>query len=154
MPQKEIDIKLPDGKVIKGTSYATTPFDIAHKLLKKHADKFVVAKVKYVKRELSFFKNIVQCEVEEIKNENSGAFELLDMNSFLEGDCELEFLPFSDPHGRETFWHSSAHILGSALEHLYNGYLTHGPPLKQGGFFYDIYIGERKLSPDDYEKIE
>ena len=33
-----------------------------------------------------------------------------------EGDCELELCTFDTPDGRETFWHSSAHLLGLTLE--------------------------------------
>ena len=36
--------------------------------------------------------------------------------------------------------HSSAHILGEALENLYGARLTHGPPT-DNGFFYDSYLG-------------
>lgn len=76
------------------------------------------------------------------------------MTAILEGDCEVEFLAFQDPLGKETFWHSSAHVLGSAIEHIFHGYLTHGPPLKQGGFFYDIYVGDLNITPEDYKRIE
>lgn len=30
----------------------------------------------------------------------------------LEGDCSLKLCTFDDPEGKETFWHSSAHVLG------------------------------------------
>ena len=48
----------------------------------------------------------------------------------MEGDCELELVTFEDALGKETFWHSTAHILGCAIENFYEGFLTHGPPLK------------------------
>ena len=35
-----------------------------------------------------------------------------DMSRPLEGDCDLKFFKFEDDEGRDTFWHSSAHILG------------------------------------------
>merc|ERR1712070_1067282 len=47
---------------------------------------------------------------------------------------------FEDPEGKEVFWHSSAHVLGEALESLYSAQLTHGPAL-ESGFFYDAFIG-------------
>lgn len=31
--------------------------------------------------------------------------------------------------------------------------MTHGPPLTDG-FFYDSFIGEKTLKPDDYKKLE
>ena len=35
-----------------------------------------------------------------------------DISRPLEGDCELVFFDFDDPIGKETFWHSSSHVLG------------------------------------------
>lgn len=75
------------------------------------------------------------------------------MTTPLEGDCQLELLDFNSPEGRETFWHSSAHVLGRALESLYGGFLTHGPPLAEG-FFYDCFMGEKKIALEDYLQIE
>jgi threonyl-tRNA synthetase len=78
---------------------------------------------------------------------------LIDLTRPLEGDCVLELLNFDDAKGKEVFWHSSAHLLGQALEQQYGAWLCHGPPLAKG-FFYDSYIGKHKISQGDYEKIE
>lgn len=59
----------------------------------------------------------------------------------LEGSCEIRLLKFSDPKGKETFWHSSAHVLGETLELEFGVHLTHGPPTLDG-FFYDSYTGK------------
>lgn len=67
------------------------------------------------------------------------------MHRPLEGDCILELLDFEDPTGKSAFWHSSAHLLGQALEQIYGAHLTIGPPL-QKGFYYDSYIGSVKIS--------
>lgn len=75
------------------------------------------------------------------------------MNTPLEGDCSLELLDFNTPEGKQTFWHSSAHLLGWALENVYGGFLTHGPPLTEG-FFYDCFMGDQKVLNEDYTKIE
>ena len=37
---------------------------------------------------------------------------LWDMTRPLEGDCALQIHKFDSDKGRDTFWHSSAHILG------------------------------------------
>jgi threonyl-tRNA synthetase len=37
-----------------------------------------------------------------------------------------------------VFWHSSAHILGEACEQEFNCHLCIGPPLKEGGFYYEM----------------
>ena len=57
----------------------------------------------------------------------------------------MELLTFEDKHGKEVFWHSSAHILGAALEEVYGSYLCIGPAI-DGGFFYDCYIGDYKVT--------
>ena len=75
------------------------------------------------------------------------------LNTPLEGDCKLELLDFTTKEGKETFWHSSAHVLGRAIEINYGGFLTHGPPLSEG-FFYDAFLGNHKIQPEEYQAIE
>lgn len=58
-----------------------------------------------------------------------------------EGSCDLKLFTFTDPEGRETFWHSSAHVLGETLELEFGVHLCHGPPT-EAGFFYDSYSGK------------
>lgn len=45
-PRGEIDITLPDGSVKKGTSWETSPLDIAKQLSKSLADRVVISKVR------------------------------------------------------------------------------------------------------------
>lgn len=75
---------------------------------------------------------------------------LWDMTRPLVGPvARLEFLKFEDSQDAKTvFWHSSAHMMGEALEHLFGVKLTIGPPLK-GGFYYDSYMGADSLKEDD-----
>ena len=40
--------------------------------------------------------------------------------------------------GQYVFWHSSAHILGEAMERHYGGHLCYGPPI-ESGFYYDMW---------------
>lgn len=56
---------------------------------------------------------------------------------------------------KPAFWHSSAHILGSAIEQEFeDALLTHGPPTKDG-FFYDFYSPKsRVVSESDYPALE
>lgn len=42
----------------------------------------------------------------------------------------------------QVYWHSSAHILGEALELHYGGLLCCSPP-GDGGFHYDVYLEDR-----------
>jgi threonyl-tRNA synthetase len=62
---------------------------------------------------------------------------LVDAWAPLESDCTLELLSFDSEEAQKVFWHSSAHILGQALEKKYGCALCVGPPLKEGGFFYE-----------------
>lgn len=68
---------------------------------------------------------------------------LWDMTRPLVGSVsKMEFLKFEDDQdARTVFWHSSAHVMGEALERLYGSRLTIGPPLA-GGFYYDSYMGD------------
>lgn len=57
---------------------------------------------------------------------------LWDLNRPLEADCSLSIFKFDDDEGRDTFWHSSAHILGQALELEYGCHLCIGPCTTRG----------------------
>ena len=67
--------------------------------------------------------------------------ELWDLDRPLEGDASLKLLKFTDDEGRYVFWHSSAHILGEAMERRYGGCLCYGPPVDEG-FYYDMHMEE------------
>lgn len=45
----------------------------------------------------------------------------------------------------QVFWHSSAHVLGEAMERVYGGSLCYGPPI-DSGFYYDMFISDRQVS--------
>ncbi|MCB0280694.1 MAG: TGS domain-containing protein, partial [Calditrichaeota bacterium] len=71
----------------------------------------------------------------------------------IEADSKIEFLMFDSPYGKETFWHSSSHVLAQAIKRLYpSAELGFGPAI-ENGFFYDIKY-DQKLNEDDFEKIE
>jgi len=78
--------------------------------------------------------------VEKVADCNSEGWIMQDLFRPLETDCELSFLEFKEAKG--AFWHSSAHILGSAIEELYgdSSLLTVGPSTRDG-FFYDFLPG-------------
>jgi threonyl-tRNA synthetase len=80
--------------------------------------------------------------------------EVWDATRPLNNDCTLTLLTWNDADGKQTMWHSSAHLMAEALEALYPGVkLGIGPPI-ENGFYYDIDLGDRQLSPDDLPKIE
>ena len=153
-PKREIEVKLPDGNIVKAKSFETTPLEIAKKISKKLAEDSIVAKVSYSKRDNLLEQGIVSADEDDHEIELSdGKFELWDMSRPLEGDCELQLVNFEDPAGKMTFWHSSAHLLGLALESIYGAHLCFGPPLGTG-FFYDSYIGNESVHPEDFIKID
>ena len=54
----------------------------------------------------------------------------------LRSNCELEGVKFD----QEAFWHSSAHILGYAIELFYKEPLLTYGPATEDGFFYDFWL--------------
>jgi threonyl-tRNA synthetase len=80
--------------------------------------------------------------------------EIWDLNRTLTGDCTFKLLTWDDDLGKNTFWHSSAHLMAEAVEALYPGVkFWVGPPLDHG-FYYDIDLGGQSIGEDDLEAIE
>ncbi len=72
----------------------------------------------------------------------------------IETDATLVLLTWDDREGKETFWHSSAHLMAEALESIYPGIkFGYGPPV-DNGFYYDVDLGGRDIGVDDLKKIE
>ncbi|MBL7963301.1 MAG: threonine--tRNA ligase [Flavobacteriales bacterium] len=72
----------------------------------------------------------------------------------LPGDCSVSLLTWNDTEGKNTFWHSSAHLLAEALEALYPGVkFGIGPPI-ENGFYYDVDLGDRTIGDGDFAAIE
>lgn len=125
-PRVPIRITLPDGRQMDGTSWETTPLQIAKLISNSLADRLVISKV-------------------------NG--ELFDTTRPLEGDCTLELLDFENEEGRAVFWHSSAHVLGEACERHYGCHLCLGPPIEDG-FYYEMGMEEGKsVSQNDYPAL-
>lgn len=125
-PNTPIKITLPDGKQVDGECWKTTPYEVAKGISQGLADNCVVAKV-------------------------NG--DLWDLDRPFEKDADLQLIKFEDKDGQYVFWHSSAHMLGEAMEKLYGGHLCYGPPI-DGGFYYDMWSEERQVSGHDYPAIE
>ena len=64
-------------------------------------------------------------------------------------------MTWNDDQGKETMWHSSAHLLAEALEAIYPGVkLGIGPPI-ENGFYYDIDPPDGQIiSSEDLPEIE
>jgi threonyl-tRNA synthetase len=69
-------------------------------------------------------------------------------------DVKLKLLTWDDNGGKNTFWHSSAHLMAEAIESLFPGVkFWVGPPV-ENGFYYDVDLGDRSISEDDLRKLE
>ncbi|XP_008153032.1 threonine--tRNA ligase 1, cytoplasmic isoform X1 [Eptesicus fuscus] len=123
---KPITVTLPDGKQVAGESWRTTPYQIACGISQGLADNTVIAKV------------------------NKAVW---DLDRPLEEDCTLELLKFEDEEAQAVYWHSSAHIMGEAMERVYGGCLCYGPPI-ENGFYYDMYLEEGGVSSNDFSSLE
>jgi threonyl-tRNA synthetase len=122
----KIHVTLPDGSV-RSYDQGVTAMDVAKSISEGLARNVLAAKV-------------------------NG--EVRDAGRPLPGDCTLSLLTWNDDDGRNTFWHSSAHLLAEALEALYPGVkFGIGPPIEQG-FYYDVDLGDRTLSDADFGAIE
>ena len=80
--------------------------------------------------------------------------EVVDATRAIDADASLQLLTWNDDDGKQTMWHSSAHLMAEALEELYPGSkFAIGPPI-ENGFYYDIDFGDVTFSLDDVEKVE
>jgi len=176
MPDGTVLTKDRDGNPFM--AYQITPVKVAATISQGLADSVTVARVTYEKymddydpafdgmnakgpsdlAEAMEEMDLEGSKKEEIEEDssNEGLKPMLwDLTRPLVGPVKrLELLKFNDDEEAKTvFWHSSAHMLGEALEHLYGVKLTIGPPLK-GGFYYDSYMGADTIKDDDYKPIE
>jgi len=80
--------------------------------------------------------------------------EVVDATRPILSDAKLVLLTMNDTEGKSTLWHSSAHLMAEAIEALYPGTkFGIGPPI-ENGFYYDIDLGGKSISQDDFKQIE
>jgi threonyl-tRNA synthetase len=80
--------------------------------------------------------------------------EVWDISRSITSDATLQLLTWDDDAGKNTFWHSSAHLMAEAVEALYPGVKFWVGPALDKGFYYDIDLGDRHLTEDDLIAIE
>ena len=120
-----IKITLPDGSV-KEFEQGVTPFEVAQSISEGLARNVLVAKV----------------------NE-----QLVELDKPINEDASLTLYTWNDREGKDTFWHSSAHLM-AAIEALYPGVKFGIGPHIETGFYYDIDFMNYTISSDDFPKIE
>lgn len=121
-----IDITLPDGSV-RQYPEGTSSMDIARSISEGLARKVLAAKV-------------------------NG--QVIDASRPVSQSASLQLLTWNDTDGKNTFWHSSAHLMAEAVESLFPGVkFWVGPPV-DNGFYYDMDLGDRKMNEDDLLALE
>ncbi len=80
--------------------------------------------------------------------------EIWDLSRKILKDSSVKILRWDDEGGKQTYWHSSAHIMAEAIEELFPGTKFGIGPSIENGFYYDIDMGDHALSNDDLKVIE
>lgn len=80
--------------------------------------------------------------------------EVWDATRPINQDATVQLLTWNDAEGKSTLWHSSAHLLAEAVEALYPGAKFGIGPAIENGFYYDIDLGDKVLSSEDFKIIE
>ncbi|KAK9950664.1 hypothetical protein M0R45_006141 [Rubus argutus] len=136
LPSDPIKITLPDGKVKEGIKWITSPFDIASDISKSLASNALISEVNGV---------------------------LWDMNRPLEANSRIKFFTLDEfdeeEEVRNTFWHSSAHILGQALELQLECELCICPFdstrfNRKEGFYYDSFSQDLSLNDEHFKHMQ
>ena len=135
-----LQVRFPDGKLSETLQVAPdygdaelTPIQVYQKLLPSYIEKP---------------KNVIVAKL----NGNT----LWDLSRPLETSAVIELLDFDTLEGKQVFWHSSAHVLGQALEYKYGDSISlcDGPPLSDGGFFYEmLFKDSQTTSTEDFADI-
>jgi threonyl-tRNA synthetase len=121
-----IQITLPDGSVREYEKGATA-LDVAKSISEGLARKVLAA---------------------EINNE------VWDATRPIENDATLKLLTWDDSGAKATFWHSSAHLMAEAVESIYPGVKFWVGPAIDKGFYYDMDLGDQKITEDDLITLE
>ncbi len=80
--------------------------------------------------------------------------EVWDATRPIETDASLTLLTWNDTDGKSTFWHSSAHLMAEALEAVFPGVRFGTGPAIENGFYYDVDLGDRSVSQEDFARLE
>ena len=79
---------------------------------------------------------------------------VIETSSIIKEDGKLEFYTWDNDDGKKAFWHSSSHVMAQSIQELFpEAKLTIGPAINNG-FYYDVDLGDKKISESDFEKIE
>ena len=80
--------------------------------------------------------------------------EIWDATRPINNDAALKLLTWDDADGKNTFWHSSAHLLAEAVEMQFPGAKFWVGPALEKGFYYDIDLGGKSIKEEDVVLLE
>ena len=80
--------------------------------------------------------------------------EVWDATRPINNDAALKLLTWDDADGKNTFWHSSAHLLAEAVEMQFPGAKFWVGPALEKGFYYDIDLGGKTIREEDVLVLE
>ena len=80
--------------------------------------------------------------------------EVYDATRAINEDAALKLLTWDDADGKNTFWHSSAHLLAEAVEMQFPGAKFWVGPALEKGFYYDIDLGDKTIKEEDVLLLE
>ncbi len=80
--------------------------------------------------------------------------QIVDASRAINEDSTLKLLTWNDLEGKQTMWHSSAHLMAEALEVIYPGVKFGIGPALENGFYYDVDFNGQSFSTDDLKKVE
>lgn len=81
--------------------------------------------------------------------------EVWDLTRPIDHDAAIRLHTWDEQEGKDTFWHSSAHLMAEAIESFFPGTKFGIGPTVDNGFYYDIDLpGGQQLTEKDLEKIE
>ena len=80
--------------------------------------------------------------------------ETVDLSKSIEVDSTFKLHTWDDAEGKSTFWHSSAHLMAEAVQDTFpHAKFWVGPAIDKG-FYYDIDLGDNKMTEDDLAVLE
>ena len=80
--------------------------------------------------------------------------EVWDATRPINSDATLQLLTWDDADAKSTFWHSTAHLMAEAVAATFPGVKFWVGPAIDRGFYYDMDLGEAKLTEDNLVTLE
>lgn len=121
----KIKITFPDGSV-KEVAKGVSALDIAKGISERFAEQVLVAEI------------------------NGKA---VDLSSLIFQDSNILFYKFDSDKGKETFWHTTSHLMAQAIQEIYKDAKFGVGPAIENGFYYDVDC-DVKFTDADLKKIE